>query len=184
MGVFSPFKVDANLTKEFINSIPKKVKKVTLQFNAENDLSLFETEKRVNYILSLNKPYEEIYKGFNNNRNRDLKKAVALNYSIDKNVGAKTFLDFYLNESKNYQLSPNQITTIKALLNTNNKAVYIWGIRDAEKLITGLIRLKDTNRITYLLPIATVQAKINRIINAFNSLFLMFCVDSVFSNIK
>ena len=94
-------------------------------------------------------------------RKRDLKKAEALNYSIDKNVCAKSFLDFYLNEVKNYQLRQNQITTLKTLLNANNKAVHIWGIRDAEKLIASLVWLKDNNRITYLLPIATKKAKVN-----------------------
>jgi len=161
LGVFSKFKVDANLTKEFINSIPKKFKKITVQFNSENDLSLFKTEKRTNYILPLNKSYKEIYNGFNKNRKRDLKKAITLNYSIDKNVCANTFLDFYLNENKNYQLRQDQITTIKALLRPNNKAIHIWGIRDGEKLIASLVWLKDNNRITYLLPVGTEQAKKN-----------------------
>jgi len=184
LGVFSQLEINANLTKNFINSIPKKFRKVTIQFNSENDLSLLETDKRVNYVLPLNRSYEEIYKGFNNNRKRDLKKAITLNYSIDKNVGAKTFLDFYLNESKNYQLRADQITTLKTLLSSNDKAIHIWGIRDGEKLIASLVWLKDNNRITYLLPIATRKAKekglptllISKLINKYqnNKLLLDF----------
>lgn len=161
LGVFSNFKIEADLVEQFVNSIPKKFKKVTIQFNSENDLSLFKTEERQNYILPLNKSYEEIYKGFNNNRKRDLKKAEADKYSIDKEISANEFLNFYLNEPKNYQLRQEQITAIKALLNANNTAVYIWGIREDEKLIASLVWLKDKNRITYLLPIATMQAKEN-----------------------
>jgi len=120
---------------------------------------LFKTEKRTNYILKLDKPYEEIYKGFNKNRKRDLKKAEAEKYNLDKEICADEFLDFYLNEPKNHQLRQDQITTIKALLKATNKAVHIWGIRIDEKLMASLVWLKDANRITYLLPIATTQAK-------------------------
>jgi hypothetical protein len=159
LGVFSNFKIEAYIVRQFINAIPKKFKKITVQFNAENDVSSFKTEKRTNYILKLDKSFEEIYKGFNKNRKRDLKKAETEKYSIDKEISADEFLYFYLNEPKNYQLRHEQITTIKALLKANNKAVYIWGIRVDEKLIASIVWLKDANRITYILPIATIQAK-------------------------
>jgi len=159
LGVFSNFKIEAYVVRQFINAISKKFKKITVQFNAENDVSSFKTEKRTNYILKLDKPFEEIYKGFNKNRKRDIKKAETEKYSIDKEISADEFLYFYLNEPKNYQLRQEQITTIKALLKANNKAVYIWGIRVDEKLIASIVWLKDANRITYILPIATIQAK-------------------------
>jgi len=75
LGVFSPTTISKELVSRFLKSIPKKFKKITIQFNSGNDLSLFKTEKRVNYILKLNRSYNEIYKGFNKNRKRDLKKA-------------------------------------------------------------------------------------------------------------
>ena len=100
LGVFSSFKIEAYVVKQFINAIPKKFKKITVQFNAENDVSSFKTEKRTNYILKLDKPFEEIYKGFNKNRKRDLKKAETEKYSIDKEISADEFLYFYLNEPK------------------------------------------------------------------------------------
>ena len=161
LGVFSKNKIEASLMKEFINLIPKKFKKVTIQFNSDNDVSFLKTTKRDNYILPLNKHYEEIYKGFNKNRNRDLKKALLKDYKIDEEISSNEFLNFYLNKSKNYYLNKNQIIIIKSLLNLKNESVHIWGIRDDEKLIASLVWLKDENRITYLLPIATLQAKEN-----------------------
>jgi hypothetical protein len=161
LGVFSNFKIDADLVKQFVNSIPKKFKKITIQFNSQNDVSLLKTEKRMNYILPLNKSYEEICNGFNKNRKRVLKKADTGKYIIGKEISANEFLNFYLNEPKNYQLRQEQLTTINTLLKANNKAVHIWGIRIDKKLISSLVWLKETNRITYLLPIATMQAKEN-----------------------
>ncbi|WP_299524289.1 hypothetical protein [uncultured Lutibacter sp.] len=161
LGVFSKSSISQNLLKEFIAAIPKKFKKVTIQFNSGNNVSFLNTAKRVNYILSLDKDYEEIYKGFNKNRKRNINKAVLKNYKIDKQISSSEFLNFYLNEPKNYQLRQDQITTIKDLLKTNTKAVFIWGIREDEKLIASLIWLKDNNRITYLLPVASKEAKDN-----------------------
>ena len=161
LGVFSKKTISQNLLKEFVSAIPKKFKKVTIQFNSGNDLSLFKIQKRVNYILPLNKDYKEIYKRFNKNRKRDIKKAVYKNYKISKKINTSEFLNFYLNEPKNYKLNKNQITSIKNLLSSNNKLVRIWGIREDEKLIASLIWLKDNNRITYLLPISTKIAKDN-----------------------
>jgi len=159
LGVFSKFKVNAQLVKEFINSIPRKFKKISIQFNSENNLSLFKTEKRTNYILPLNKSYEEIYVGFNKNRKRYLKKTLKKEYLIDTEIATDDFFDFYLNESKNYEIIENEITTIKTLLKKNKESVFIWGIRNDKKLMASLIWLKDDKRITYLLPVADKTAK-------------------------
>lgn len=159
LGVFSKADVNETLMEEFVNSIPKKFKKITIQFNSQNNVSLLKTEKRINYVLDLNKPYEEIHIGFNKNRKRVIKNGLRLAYTINKNIDTLEFLDFYLNEFKNYKLKQHQITALKNVLNLKNKLVYIWGIKEKGNLIAGLIWLKDKNRITYLLPIATKVAK-------------------------
>ncbi|SNR45809.1 hypothetical protein SAMN06265371_103210 [Lutibacter agarilyticus] len=159
LGVFSAIKTSEDLVLKFIKAIPRKFKKVTIQFNSENKFQHKNLTERVNYILSLNKPYEEIYKGFNKNRKRVLKKTLKLNSIVDEEISSEEFLDFYLNTQKNYQLGQDQITIIKNLLNSNNERVCIWGIRESKKLIAGLVWLKEINRITYLLPIATIKAK-------------------------
>lgn len=159
LGVFSKNNIDGVLIQEFIAAIPKKFRKVTIQFNSGNDVRFLKTAKRINYILPLNKTFKEIYKGLNTNRKRDIKKALLKNNRIDKEINFNEFLDFYLNEYKNYQLNKNQIFIIKSLLNSNNRSVHIWGIRDNKKLIAILVWLKDENRITYLLPVANNKAK-------------------------
>lgn len=159
LGIFSEMNISKELTLDFVRSIPKKFKKITIQFNSGNEATFLNTEKRVNYMLYLNTPYKQIYSGFNKNRKRDIKKSLALNISVENDVKAQKFLNFYLNQSKSYQLNQNQIDTLKLLLHSNNKAVHICGIRKNEKLIAALAWLKDENRITYLLPIATGDAK-------------------------
>ncbi len=72
LGVFSKNKIDPILLQEFINSIPKKFKKITTQFNSGNDLSFRNATKRINYILPLNITYEEIATKYKNNRKQSI----------------------------------------------------------------------------------------------------------------
>jgi len=159
LGVFSKSEIGERLIQKFIKAIPKKFKKITIQFNAGNDLSIFKTQKRINYVLPLNKSYEEIYKGFNKNRKRDLSKAKREGLIVKKNILPKDFLQFYLQSKKNLKLQSNQISTLKKLLSIEDTTVNIWGIKKESQLIACLIWIKEDRRITYLLPVANNEAK-------------------------
>jgi len=164
LGVFSPTIISKELVSRFLKSIPKKFKKITIQFNSGNDLSLFKTEKRVNYILKLNRSYNEIYNGFNKNRKRDLKKTLLESYKIENQISSNEFLDFYFKESKNYQLNKNQKKTIKKLVNSNNEAIQILGIYTTNKLEAIILFLIDNSRIINLLPVTSNFGKENGLI--------------------
>ena len=155
LGVFSQYKISEKLVFDFITAIPKKFKKITIQFNSENKLEHKNVTERVNYVLPLDKSYSEIYKGFNQNRKRDLKKALKFNDIKIKTISSKEFLDFYLNVPKNYAVNKNQIETLKKLVNSKNDAIEIVGILSANKLEASILFLKDVSRIINLVPVTT-----------------------------
>jgi len=159
LGVFYKKEIPPALISNFMNAIPKKFKKVTIQFNSQNDLSLFKSVEKKNFFLSLNKTYENLYKAFNTNRKRDLKKVNTSTLKVEKEISSEEFLNFYLNTKKGYKIELNQILALKKLLNSNKTSISIWGIRKNNQLIAGLIWLKDTNRITNLLPVSNDEAK-------------------------
>lgn len=159
LGIFTNKAISENVVNDFMNAIPRKFKKITIQFNSKNKNNLLKLEERNNFILPLNFSKKELIDQFNNNRKRDLNKAKATSLKMEKEINKSVFLDFYLNEDKNYTLTLNQIDTLNNLLNCNNSSVNIWGIRDKKQLVAGLVWLKDQDRITYLLPIATSEAK-------------------------
>ena len=161
LGVFSKNIISQNLFKEFIAAIPKKFKKITIQFNSGNDVSFLNPIKRVNYILPLNKGYKEIYIGFNKNRKRDLIRSEGIAFELDKNVKAFDFFNFFENTSKNFILHTNGIQTLRKICNQRNVQINIWGIRVNSILCCSLLWVKDDDRITYLLPLATKEAKKN-----------------------
>jgi len=165
LGVFSKNAISQNLLKEFISSIPKKFKKVTIQFNSGNDLNLFKTQNRVNYILPLNKDYEEIYNRFNKNRKRVLN-----NDSYDCKISDELcFAELILIAKRHYtflSFTDFDYKKLKGLVNYLFKSnrILIYGISKIDnELIGGVLFLKSDYRITYLFSIMTPIAKKNNI---------------------
>jgi len=158
LGIFSAESISENLTNQFINSIPRKFKKVTLQFNAGNILSKF-SKKKINYVLNLNDDYSLIASRFNKNRKRELIKVKKECWKIDKNLSQKDFLKFYKNEKLPYSISKGEISTLSRLLNLNSENICIWGIKENQEILSAMVWLKDDFRLTYLLPVTNSKAK-------------------------
>jgi hypothetical protein len=87
LGVFGK-----NLTKEliddFIKSIPSKFKLIEISLNAGNLIGDSKTFSmlRSNYILHLNKAYEEIYKAYRDNHKRNINKAFQLGGCVSQEI--------------------------------------------------------------------------------------------------
>ena len=77
LGIFSKQKISADLFIEFFKNIPAKFRYVDLCVNLAQQISYknIRTSKiRTNYILDINKPYEEIRKGYKPSARNKLKK--------------------------------------------------------------------------------------------------------------
>ena len=181
LGVFSPLDITENLIKNFIKSIPRKFKKITIQFNSGNNLNLVNSEKRVNYILALDKPYEEILKGFNNNRKRDLKKALKNELSVNNislNLLLNTLKKYYLflNYSRKDYLNLCKLVTITL---KKDKGFFLGVYSQNKELVGGSFFLKNESRITYLFSLNSPKGKM---IGAHT--FLINYMIQIFSNSK
>jgi len=160
LGVFSKNNIDEDLILNFIGSIPKKFVLVDYFLNSENQFQNKNVESRTNYILDLNKSFNEISKGFNDNRKR-LSKKTSGNIVLKKNAGVGEFLDFYQSQSMDYKTHSDSFKKLEELLKVGNESVQIWTVKQNNDLIGGLVWLKDKNRITYLTPVANKEAKKN-----------------------
>jgi hypothetical protein len=87
LGVFGK-----NLTEmligEFIQAIPSKFKLTEISLNSGNIFSIPTgfSILRSNYILHLNKSYEELYKAYRDNHKRNINKAFQLGCSVSREV--------------------------------------------------------------------------------------------------
>lgn len=165
LGVFSSAEVNAVLVEQFVNSIPKKFKKITIQFNSGNDVSLLKTEVRMNYILKLDRPYDEIYKGFNTNRKRVLKKGIK-----DCKISNEFCLEELILIAKEHysilsytKIDYNNLKKLLSQLIKSNNLILYGVLNIKNELIGGIIFFKSNYRITYLFSIMAPIAKKNNI---------------------
>jgi len=158
LGIFSKDNIDERLIYNFIDHIPKKYVLVDYNFNSKNNFSSKYVVKRINYVLNLDKSFEEISQSYNKNRKRIIRREFS-NYIIDKNGSVEDFLDLYINQNVNYKTHKDSYEKLQKLLNIKHSSVHIWNVYKNEELLAGLVWLNDKNRITYLLPVATDLAK-------------------------
>lgn len=87
LGIFGNH-LNEDICKNFIASIPQHFKLVEIEMNAGNifDSGTQGLSQRNNYILSLNKPYTEITKGYKDNVKRNVRKAQQLECMYVKEV--------------------------------------------------------------------------------------------------
>ncbi len=158
LGIFSKDNMDERLIYNFIDHIPKKYVLVDYNFNSKNNFSSKYVVKRINYVLNLDKSFEEISQNYNKNKKRIIRREFS-DYIIDKNGSVEDFLDLYINQNVNYKTHRDSYEKLQKLLNIKHSSVHIWNVYKSEELLAGLVWLNDKNRITYLLPIATDLAK-------------------------
>ena len=160
LGVFSKDEIDADEVGAFINSIPGKFALVDYRLNASNPVNRFSVKNRNNYILPLHQDFEEIFRGYNKNRQR-ISKLGFEEFYIDKKGkgGAKDFLRLLEVEPMNYPISEDAMRKMKNLLMMDNDHIHIWNVYKKEKCVAGLVWLADQHRITYLFPVVADEAK-------------------------
>ncbi len=85
LGVFGN-DLNEELIAGFIDAIPKKFRLVEIALNQKNLFSHKAFSIRNNYILHLNKTYENLHKDFKENIKRNIKKAQQLECAIRKDI--------------------------------------------------------------------------------------------------
>lgn len=158
LGVFSINKTENLLILQFIKAIPKKYVLVDYLFNSGNVVEGKNIKHRTNYILPLHTDFENLKKSYNKNRKR-----VSLIFfdtlELNKNATSADFLQFYSAQSFDFENHKDAKEKLQKLLQVKNDSVKIWTVYYEGELIGGLIWLKGNKRITYLLPLATAEAK-------------------------
>ena len=159
LGVFATHKISKELVLDFIQKISNKFFKISLQLNAENKIDSEKLVKNNNYVLALNKTSEALIAGFSNNRKRDLKKAMASSLIIDEDISVKEFFKFYLLNDKYYDKHNSIKNVLENILQIKNGSLKLYGVRSNGVLISCVLLLDDTKRITYLVPVHNLLSK-------------------------
>ncbi len=176
MGVFGN-NISATLVNDFLRAIPTKFSYWDIYLNQANRFALagFNLYERVNFVLSLNEPYEILYNNFRENIKRNIKKAAQLNCVIKKDIAVDAVIALAMEQSKNF--SPvtaedyDHFKNVYHHLQAQQKAVTYGVYTSANKLVASCAFIFSHNRAYYILvgnhPNGKTIGASHAIINAF-----------------
>ena len=156
-GVFSKRETTNKLATAFFESIPEKYKYIEFCLHEKTSFDLPEyakTEKKYQ-LLNLNVPYEILYKGYNDNAKRSIKKAFKAGFIIKHNVAYELVVNLFKTtkgqelevfKEKDYETLLALMSVLVKLDKAETLAVY-----DKEnKLCAAAFFMKSNNHIIFL----------------------------------
>jgi hypothetical protein len=164
LGVYGREYVDPLLLNDFVKEMMKRFRFGVVNFNAKNLLgegAAMTVDDRSNYILSLERPYEELSGRYSTNAKRNLKRAQGQDdLDLDLEVGLGELMDF----KKRTDLQPRSPAQYERYMGQfqairQHADAHIFGIRRRGELLAACFLARSQKRITYLLSISNEEGK-------------------------
>lgn len=156
LGVFAK-DLNEELITAFIQSIPKRFKLIEISLNHGNMLNQRDTflMPATNYILSLNKSYTDIYRGYRENHQRNIQRAAQAGCFVRKNIGVDNIIA--LNRQQMKTIAPveaadyDRFRKLCRFLLTQHNAV-TYGIANKQnEMLSSCVFFFSHNRAYYIL---------------------------------
>jgi len=157
LGLFSRKILDQDVVDEFVNKIPLKFKYVEINLNTHNkiDVQKFNITPQLNLELDIINSYTQIKTKYSKNLQRNLKKAVDANLSLNKNANPDEVIRLFKeNKGKQYRhITESDYLRFKRMVYT---AVYkgmadVYGVYDrTNELCAGGIFMRSHNRASFI----------------------------------
>lgn len=156
LGVFGKT-ISAELLEAFLNAIPSQFRYWDFYLNHSN---VFESEnfhlyQRANYVLDLNRPYQELHDNYSENIQRNIRKAeqagcrAGKNFDVEKVIGlALQQMRTYTNESKD---NVERFRKLYRFLHYQEKAIAYGTFSAQDKLLASCVFFFSHNRTYYIL---------------------------------
>ena len=155
LGLFGK-NITSEILSGFLNKIPKQFKYWDIYLNTANGLPVepYKLYKRTNYILSLNKTYNELFNNFRTSYKQLVKKAVLNGLTLKQNINIKEITKLAKNKlEQTSKLKKNDLKNFEQLYETlyaKNKATN-YGIYLKDELLASGAFLFSHNRAYYIL---------------------------------
>lgn len=148
LGVFGEH-INGATVNAFLHAIPKKFRLWDFPLNPENSFaSDFTLNKRVNYVLRLDKSYGELRNNYRDNIKRNVKKAQAAGCVAAEGIGVNEITALATEFAPN---PPAGFDAFEALVRNNRSISKTYGIFLKEKLLASAVFLFDKSRAYYIL---------------------------------
>lgn len=166
LGVFSREYVDPALIMRMLKSLYRKFRFAGMNFNVKNlvgEEKPFTVYDKCNYVLGLHHDYETLYKSYNANAKRNIKKAREAPGQLEKNLPVEELVklkrenDVIKRSMEDYSWMNSLFDTIK-----QRGAGSIYAICSKEAIIAAAFFAFSKRRAIYLLSASSSEGKENR----------------------
>ena len=176
LGVFGKL-LTAETVNKFLNAVPSKFKYWDIYFNPGNLFKLtdFDLYQRMNYVLNLTNPYENLYNAYRENIQRNIKKSEQFQLSINKNIAIADVIKLAKEQANNFAAVAdddfNRFEKLFQLLYSKQKAT-TYGVYTKEgQLIASAVFFFSHSRAYYIMvgnhPNGKTLGASQALINAF-----------------
>lgn len=156
LGIFGN-QVNAATVNTFLTAVPAKFKYWDIYLNAGNMFSVpgFNLYERMNYVLPLNKPYDELYNNYRENIQRNIKKAGQFSLIINKNIPVAEVVALAKEQTREFASLPAEVFTnlesLFALLYQKEKATTYGVYNKKGQLIASAAFFFSHGRAYYIM---------------------------------
>ena len=162
LGIFSLEDNDKYLLLLCMEKLSKRYIKINDHFNVCNNSLLQKSvfaghlSPRTNYLLQLNKTYEEVHKGFSGERKRNIKKAELNNLQVCESEDFKSLLQLFrqMNGNKLIVIKDADYINLEAIYHhckNEKKAVLYLTKNEKNEILAGGLFLIYENKVIYIL---------------------------------
>ncbi len=156
LGVFGN-NISENLLENFLKAIPGKFKYLDICLNQKNVYTLkdFDLYPRSNYVLDLNKSYDQLYNNYRENIQRNIKKAVQAGCTAEKDFDAEKVIELAIQQMKgqNKESGENihRFRKLYQLLHAKKMATTYGVISSQNVMVASCVFFFSHNRAYYIL---------------------------------
>ena len=176
LGLFGK-NISPGLLQDFFKAIPGKFNYWDIYLNSGNDFTLdnFKLYRRSNYIVNLQKPYENLYQAYRENIKRNIQKAKQAGCSVHKDINPGEVIALAKKQMKVFARVTKKdfenIETLNNLLYQRGKAITYGITSQKHTLLASCIFFFSHNRAYYILvgnhPIGKTLGASHMLIDAF-----------------
>jgi len=155
LGIFGK-NIDAEISKAFLKSVPSKFKYWDIYLNHQNIFNGkdFNILLRNNFILNLTSSYDELYKNYRENTQRNIKKAIQLGCVTQTNFPIEQVIKLSIEHRKGHSDQKqdfDQFEKLYHLLHEKNQAI-TYGVFSAfGELLSSTVFFFSNSRAYYIL---------------------------------
>ena len=156
LGVFGN-NISGELVESFLEAIPPSFRYWDIYLNHQNFFSVknFQLYQRKNYVLNLEKLYEEVYRNYRENIRRNIKRAEQSGCHIIKGFEVERVITLAKEQMKTYTKesadNTGRFAKLYAFLQTTEQAITYGILSPSGELIASCVFFFSHNRAYYIL---------------------------------